>query len=98
MPSGSRAGSDRPVSNRSGSEHPGGSDVAPDGSPSESAPMVEEDIPASAVEALVSLDALMLVLEHGQSMRGDTHRFSVTADPEDAYSRVSIGILHDYKI
>ena len=39
---------------------------------------------------MVELDALMTVLLHGQSMRGDTHRFSVTADPEDAYSKVCV--------
>ena len=36
-----------------------------------------------------TLCCLFQVLHHGQSMRGDSHRFSVTADPEDAYSRVS---------
>ncbi len=47
-----------------------------------------EVIPDTASQALVSLDALDRVLHHGQSTRGDTHRFSVTADPEDAFSRV----------
>ncbi len=32
----------------------------------------------------------MQVLHHGQSMRGESHRFSVTVDPEDAFSRVSV--------
>lgn len=47
----------------------------------------DEDIPDSALESRVPLDALDQVLHHGQSVSGDSHRFSVTADPEDAFSR-----------
>ena len=48
-----------------------------------------EDIPPEAIDACVPLDALYRVLHHGESAKGDSHRFSVTADPEDATSRVS---------
>lgn len=46
-----------------------------------------DDIPADATDAQVSLDALYRVLHHGESAKGDSHRFSVSADPEDATSR-----------
>ncbi|XP_071954486.1 sperm flagellar protein 2-like isoform X2 [Antedon mediterranea] len=47
----------------------------------------EEDIPQSATNATVPLDALVQVLHHGQPLLGDSHRFSVTSDPEDTFSR-----------
>uniref|UniRef100_X1Z7B7 Calponin-homology (CH) domain-containing protein n=1 Tax=Capitella teleta TaxID=283909 RepID=X1Z7B7_CAPTE len=46
-----------------------------------------EDIPESAQEAEVPLDALDRVLHQGQAMRGDSHRFSVATEPDDVYSR-----------
>lgn len=49
-----------------------------------------DDIPTEALDAVVPLDALYRVLHHGETAKGDSHRFSVTADPEDATSRVSL--------
>lgn len=49
-----------------------------------------DDIPPEALDAVVPLDALYRVLHHGETAKGDSHRFSVTADPEDATSRVSL--------
>ncbi|KAH3733219.1 hypothetical protein DPMN_039644 [Dreissena polymorpha] len=46
-----------------------------------------DDIPADAVDSVVPLDALYRVLHHGETPKGDSHRYSVTADPEDATSR-----------
>ncbi|PIK53703.1 putative sperm flagellar protein 2-like [Apostichopus japonicus] len=46
----------------------------------------EEGIPASATKALVPIDALVKVFHHGQPSLGDSHRFSVTTDPEDTFS------------
>ena len=54
-----------------------------------SPPPTADDIPVDAADAQVSLDALYRVLHHGESAKGDSHRFSVSADPEDATSRVS---------
>lgn len=51
-------------------------------------PPPPEDIPAEAVDAVVPLDALYRVLHHGETAKGDSHRFSVTADPEDSTSKV----------
>ncbi|KAK2168514.1 hypothetical protein LSH36_16g05047 [Paralvinella palmiformis] len=39
----------------------------------------QDDIPEAATNAVV--------LHHGLNMRGDSHRFSVSADPEDAFSK-----------
>ena len=47
-----------------------------------------EDIPEYAISATVPLDSLVGVLAHGQSMRGDSHRFSTSTDPDDVYSKV----------
>ena len=58
--------------------------------PSTSPAPVPEDIPPEAIDACVPLEALYRVLHHGESAKGDSHRFSVTADPEDATSRVSL--------
>ena len=52
-----------------------------------SPPPTADDIPVDAADAQVSLDALYRVLHHGESAKGDSHRFSVSADPEDATSR-----------
>ncbi|GFR65233.1 sperm flagellar 2, partial [Elysia marginata] len=46
-------------------------------------PMVEVDIPADANNVFVSVEDLFRVLHHGEISKGDSHRFSVTADPED---------------
>ncbi|GFO03102.1 sperm flagellar protein 2, partial [Plakobranchus ocellatus] len=46
-------------------------------------PMVEVDIPAEANNVVVSVEDLYRVLHHGEISKGDSHRFSVTADPED---------------
>lgn len=56
-------------------------------------PPVPIDIPEDAVNAKVPLDALYQVLHHGENASGDSHRFSVSADPEDATSRVSCLIV-----
>lgn len=53
-----------------------------------SPPPAADDIPVDAVDAQVPLDSLYRVLHHGESAKGDSHRFSVSADPEDATSRV----------
>lgn len=52
-------------------------------------PPVPTDIPEGAINAKVPLDALYQVLHHGENASGDSHRFSVSADPEDATSKVS---------
>lgn len=65
-------------------------DIMEDHSPS---PPVPTDIPEDAVNAKVPLDALYQVLHHGENASGDSHRFSVSADPEDATSRVSCFIV-----
>ncbi|XP_063404210.1 sperm flagellar protein 2-like isoform X1 [Mytilus trossulus] len=52
-----------------------------------SPPPAADDIPVDAVDAQVPLDSLYRVLHHGESAKGDSHRFSVSADPEDATSR-----------
>lgn len=64
-------------------------DSLDDPSPSPAA----DDIPVDAVDALVNIDALYRVLHHGESAKGDSHRFSVSADPEDATSRVNFALL-----
>ncbi|KAK3767112.1 hypothetical protein RRG08_017986 [Elysia crispata] len=46
-------------------------------------PMVEVDIPIEANNVVVSVEDLFRVLHHGEISKGDSHRFSVTADPED---------------
>ena len=51
-----------------------------------------EDIPEEATMATVPLDSLVGVLAHGQSMRGDSHRFSTATDPDDVYSKVSLAL------
>ena len=56
-----------------------------------------EDIPDEAMDALVPLDAIYRVFHHGETAKGDSHRFSVTADPEDATSRVVYNSLPNYK-
>ena len=40
------------------------------------------DIPESAIEAEVSLDSFLLVLQHGQTTQGDSNRFAAGADME----------------
>jgi len=40
--------------------------------------------------APVSPQALWLVLHHGSSRLGDSHRFSLSEDPEEKYSMVSL--------
>lgn len=65
-------------------------DIMEDHSPS---PPVPTDIPEDAVNAKVPLDALYQVLHHGENASGDSHRFSVSADPEDATSRVSCQVV-----
>lgn len=57
----------------------------------------QEDVPDAAMNAKVPLDALDKVLHHGQSQAGDSHRFSVTADPEDACSRERLaGVYQEF--
>lgn len=51
-------------------------------------PPCPTDIPEDAINAKVPLDALYQVLHHGENASGDSHRFSVSADPEDATSKV----------
>ena len=52
-------------------------------------PLPLPPMPSEAIDTCVPLDSLYRVLHHGESAKGDSHRFSVTADPEDATSRVS---------
>ncbi|XP_052777050.1 sperm flagellar protein 2-like isoform X2 [Mya arenaria] len=53
-----------------------------------------EDIPSEAIDAVVPLDALYRVLHHGETPKGDSHRYSVTADPEDATSRERLASVY----
>ena len=55
---------------------------------------IPEDIPDDAVNARVPLDALVDCLAHGQSLRGDSHRFSTTTDPDVAFSKVRKMQIH----
>lgn len=57
-------------------------------------PPPPEDIPAEAIDAVVPLDALYKVLHHGETAKGDSHRFSVTADPEDSTSREKLASVY----
>ncbi|XP_053393746.1 sperm flagellar protein 2-like isoform X2 [Mercenaria mercenaria] len=57
-------------------------------------PPPPEDIPAEAIDAVVPLDALYRVLHHGETAKGDSHRFSVTADPEDSTSREKLASVY----
>ncbi|XP_052685294.1 sperm flagellar protein 2-like isoform X3 [Crassostrea angulata] len=66
-------------------------DIMEDHSPS---PPVPTDIPEDAVNAKVPLDALYQVLHHGENASGDSHRFSVSADPEDATSREKLSSVY----
>ncbi|XP_065923215.1 sperm flagellar protein 2 isoform X5 [Magallana gigas] len=66
-------------------------DIMEDHSPS---PPVPIDIPEDAVNAKVPLDALYQVLHHGENASGDSHRFSVSADPEDATSREKLSSVY----
>lgn len=45
--------------------------------------MTEEFLPQEADNALVSVEALFRVLHHGEITKGDSHRYSAMADPED---------------
>lgn len=57
---------------------------------SEPEPPVEtDDVPGSAQGAKVCLTALQRVLYHGQNVQSESNRFSITADPNDAWSTVS---------
>ncbi|XP_060552949.1 sperm flagellar protein 2-like isoform X2 [Ruditapes philippinarum] len=66
----------------------------PDDPDDVSPPPPPEDIPAEAVDAVVPLDALYRVLHHGETAKGDSHRFSVTADPEDSTSREKLASVY----
>lgn len=66
-------------------------DIMEDHSPS---PPVPTDIPEDAINAKVPLDALYQVLHHGENASGDSHRFSVSADPEDATSREKLSSVY----
>ncbi|XP_071799466.1 sperm flagellar protein 2-like isoform X1 [Asterias amurensis] len=54
----------------------------------------EEGIPPSALQATVDLNALVQVLHHGQPTLGDSHRFSVTSDPEDTFSQERLASVY----
>nr|XP_022317151.1 sperm flagellar protein 2-like isoform X9 [Crassostrea virginica] len=66
-------------------------DIMEDHSPS---PPVPTDIPEGAINAKVPLDALYQVLHHGENASGDSHRFSVSADPEDATSKEKLASVY----
>ncbi|XP_062579929.1 sperm flagellar protein 2-like isoform X2 [Saccostrea cucullata] len=66
-------------------------DIVEDHSPS---PPVPTDIPEDAINARVPLDALYQVLHHGENASGDSHRFSVSADPEDATSKEKLSSVY----
>ena len=70
--------------------HYSNADIMDDPSPP---PPYPADIPDEAVNAKVPMEALYRVLHHGESASGDSHRFSVQADPEDSTSRVRKFIL-----
>ncbi|XP_071117594.1 sperm flagellar protein 2-like [Haliotis cracherodii] len=57
-------------------------------------PMTTEEIPPESLEARVPIEALYKVLHHGDSCHGDSHRFSVSADPEDATSRERLSVVY----
>ncbi|XP_022100241.1 sperm flagellar protein 2-like isoform X2 [Acanthaster planci] len=54
----------------------------------------EEGIPPSALQATVELKALVQVLHHGRPTLGDSHRFSVTSDPEDTFSQERLASVY----
>eukprot|EP00057_Strongylocentrotus_purpuratus_P034053 XP_793745.3 PREDICTED: sperm flagellar protein 2 isoform X2 [Strongylocentrotus purpuratus] len=54
----------------------------------------EEGVPVSAVSATVPLSALVQVLHHGQPSLGDSHRFSVTSDPEDTFGQERLAAVY----
>ncbi|XP_038067047.1 sperm flagellar protein 2-like isoform X1 [Patiria miniata] len=54
----------------------------------------EEGIPSSALHATVDLKALVQVLHHGRPTLGDSHRFSVTSDPEDTFSQERLASVY----
>ncbi|XP_069125844.1 sperm flagellar protein 2-like isoform X2 [Argopecten irradians] len=66
-------------------------DIVDDPSPP---PPIPEDIPNEAMDATVPLEALYRVFHHGESAKGDSHRFSVCADPEDATSREKLTTVY----
>ncbi|XP_072172673.1 sperm flagellar protein 2-like [Diadema setosum] len=54
----------------------------------------EEGILPVALTATVPLAALVQVLHHGQPSLGDSHRFSVTSDPEDTFSQERLAAVY----
>ncbi|XP_048761563.2 sperm flagellar protein 2-like isoform X3 [Ostrea edulis] len=66
-------------------------DIVEDHSPSPPTPV---DIPDDAINAKVPLEALYQVLHHGENASGDSHRFSVSADPEDATSMEKLSSVY----
>ncbi|XP_013409132.1 sperm flagellar protein 2 isoform X2 [Lingula anatina] len=55
---------------------------------------IPDDIPESANEATVPIEALYKVFHHGERPKGDSHRFSVTVDPEDALSMERLSAVY----
>ncbi|XP_059172221.1 sperm flagellar protein 2-like isoform X3 [Physella acuta] len=56
--------------------------------------MSSEPIPQSAVDALVPVEALYQVLHHGEITRGDSYRFTSSADPEDHTSLEKLSAVY----
>ncbi|XP_076440661.1 sperm flagellar protein 2-like isoform X2 [Babylonia areolata] len=57
-------------------------------------PMTADDIPPEAVDALVPLEALFRVFHHSEISSGDSHRFSVSVDPEDVTSKEKLAAVY----
>jgi len=61
--------------------------LAPDPDTTASEPqMLDDSIPPEAEGVTVAVEALFKVIHHGEITKGDSHRFSVMADPEDQTS------------
>lgn len=57
-------------------------------------PMTVEEIPPEAIDAMVPLQALFRVLHHSEISGGDSHRFSITVDPEDNASMEKLSAVY----
>ncbi|XP_070194777.1 sperm flagellar protein 2-like isoform X3 [Littorina saxatilis] len=56
--------------------------------------MTADKIPPEAVDAVVPLDSLYRVFHHSEIASGDSHRFSVSVDPEDATSKEKLSVVY----
>ncbi|KAK2189344.1 hypothetical protein NP493_109g07057 [Ridgeia piscesae] len=56
---------------------------------------VFDDVPESAINSKVPLQALYTVLHHGQRMSGDSHRFNISTEPEDVNSLERLRAIYE---